>query len=198
MATCPNNHESDWPDYCSVCGAQMGTSTRPASPELPPKCPACDEPRHGLFCEKCGHDYNSPQTPPDTWTAIITTDRSYFESSPHASRVRPPASWPPRNIPLAGATVRIGRRSHSRAITPEIDLSYPPEDHAVSRDHAQLRAQPDGSWALYDHGSGNGTYLNGQPERIPTDCAAQITDGDYIHLGLWTRITFRRETTKPT
>ncbi len=87
--------------------------------------------------------------------------------------------------------MRIGRRSASRGITPEIDLANPPVDPGVSREHARLLAQPDGSWALVDEGSTNGTYVNGCSQRVPTKAPVPLADGDRVHLGVWTTITLR-------
>ena len=61
----------------------------------------------------------------------------------------------------------------------------------MSREHARLLAQPDGSWAVADEGSTNGTYLNGGTEQIPTNQQTPLTDGDRVHLGVWTAITLR-------
>ena len=54
-------------------------------------------------------------------------------------------------------------------ITPEIDLSGALEDLGVSRRDAVLMRQPDGTWALVDQGSANGTYLNYAPDPVPAN-----------------------------
>ncbi|MGH3899312.1 MAG: FHA domain-containing protein [Pseudonocardiaceae bacterium] len=89
--------------------------------------------------------------------------------------------------------MRIGRRSISRGIAPEIDLAFPPVDPGVSREHARLLAQPDGSWVLVDDGSTNGTYLNGDTKRLPAKAPVPLADGDRVHLGVWTTITLHRD-----
>jgi serine/threonine protein kinase len=127
-----------------------------------------------------------------TWTAVVTADRAYHDSvqvvsGPDAASTNFPAYCAKRRFPLSGTEVRIGRRSVSRHITPEIDLTGPPTDPGVSRLHAALIARPDGSWSVVDSGSPNGTLVNGseiQPgEPVP------LRDGDRIHLGAWTMIT---------
>jgi pSer/pThr/pTyr-binding forkhead associated (FHA) protein len=62
----------------------------------------------------------------------------------------------------------------------------------VSREHARLLAQPDGSWAVVDDGSENGTYLNGGATPIPIEQPIPLADGDQVHLGVWTTITLCR------
>jgi pSer/pThr/pTyr-binding forkhead associated (FHA) protein len=86
--------------------------------------------------------------------------------------------------------MRIGRRSPSRGLEPEIDLTGPPTDPGISRLHAVLIATPDGGWAVLDPGSANGTQLNGTD--LPTGLRAPLHDGDRINLGAWTTITVHR------
>jgi pSer/pThr/pTyr-binding forkhead associated (FHA) protein len=64
-------------------------------------------------------------------------------------------------------------------------------DPGVSRLHALLLPASDGSWAVLDPGSANGTLLNGR-EIAPGDLIP-LRDGDRINLGAWTAITLRRE-----
>ena len=126
------------------------------------------------------------------WTAVVTADRAYYDSvqaasGPEAASIGFPAGCAERRFRLSGTEVRIGRRSVSRGIEPEIDLTGPPLDTGVSRLHASLIAGPDGSWSVVDSGSPNGTLVNGseiQPgEPVP------LRDGDRIQLGAWTLIT---------
>ena len=86
--------------------------------------------------------------------------------------------------------MRIGRRSVSRGIDPEIDLTGPPADPGISRLHAVLIAAPDGGWAVLDPGSANGTLVNGT--EIPTGVEVPLHDGDRINVGGWTAITVHR------
>ena len=102
----------------------------------------------------------------------------------------PPAGLPERRIPLTGAEVRIGRRSVSRGIEPEIDLRRPARDPGVSRLHAKLVPGPDGGWTVVDLGTENGITVNGHD--VPSGNSVPLRPGDRIHLGAWTRITFTR------
>lgn len=189
MAICPQHHESEWSDYCSVCGSTMagpGGSTADAAQE---SCPTCWEPRDGPFCEECGHDFSAPD-PGAGWVAVVTADREYFDSGAYVDRTLFPESAPTVEVPLIAPLIRIGRRSASRGITPEIDLSEL-GDMGVSREHAELRRIPDGRWAVRDRRSANGTYVNGRSQPITDDESVPLTDGAVIQLGLWSRITLR-------
>ena len=101
-----------------------------------------------------------------------------------------PVPCPERRFQLAGTEVRIGRRSVSRHIEPEIDLTGPPADPGVSRLHAVLIAGPDRSWSVIDAGSPNGIMVNGKD--VPPGEAVPLRDGDRINLGVWTMITITR------
>jgi pSer/pThr/pTyr-binding forkhead associated (FHA) protein len=87
--------------------------------------------------------------------------------------------------------MRIGRRSASRGLAPEIDLSGPPADPGISRLHAVLIAVPAGHWAVLDPGSANGTLVNGA--EIALGEQVRLQDGDRINLGAWTAITVHRD-----
>jgi len=76
--------------------------------------------------------------------------------------------------PRSATTIRIGR-------TPDNDIALP--DLHVSRHHAELRRNPDGSWELVDVGSHGGTFVNGK--RITR---TMLTEQDIISIG---HATFR-------
>jgi O-antigen/teichoic acid export membrane protein len=130
-----------------------------------------------------------------TWTVVVDTDRTYYKRMWMAwSLYNLPGVFPvysnERRFVLAGNQMRIGRRSAARGSEPEIDLAGPPADPAVSRLHAVLIAAPDGTWAVLDPGSGNGTLLNGR--KLATGTPIPLRDGDRINLGAWTVLTVRR------
>jgi hypothetical protein len=87
-------------------------------------------------------------------------------------RLEPPG----RPVLLGSRQVRLGRR-------PECDL--PVLDPAVSRRHASLYRRA-GGWYLVDHGSTNGTFVNGRRVRGP----ARLANGDEIQLGRRVRLRF--------
>jgi hypothetical protein len=132
---------------------------------------------------------------PAVWTAVVSSDRDHYErvraaSGPDWAEVPFPAYCAERRFRLTGNQMRIGRRSVSRGLDPEIDLTGPPEDPGISRLHAVLIAGPDGSWAVLDPGSANGTLVNGN--EIPAGNQVPLHDGDRINLGAWTVITVHR------
>ncbi|AKJ13121.1 phosphopeptide-binding protein [Streptomyces incarnatus] len=140
-----------------------------------------------------------PQQPagPVTWTATIGPDRDYFmammqRSGPEAAGLNLPAYSPEQQRTLSGNQVTIGRRRHSTGDTPDIDLAVPPEDPGVSHQHAVLVQQPDGSWAVVDQNSTNGTTVNMSEEPIQPFVPVPLQDGDRVHVGAWTTITIRR------
>ncbi len=130
------------------------------------------------------------------WTAVVSADRAYYDSiqaagGPDAAHIEFPAYCPQRRFPLDRAEIRIGRHSASSGISPEIDLSVAPADPGISRLHAVLLRAADGSWAIVDPGSANGTLLNGA-ELAPGQ-VVPVRDGDRIHLGAWTELRLTRE-----
>ncbi|MBC9724500.1 FHA domain-containing protein [Streptomyces sp. TRM68367] len=143
-----------------------------------------------------GPGYGQPVTP-TTWTATIGPDRDYFmammqRSGPEAAGLNLPAYSPEQQRTLTGNQITIGRRRHSTGDTPDIDLSVPPEDPGVSHQHAVLVQQPDGSWAIVDQNSTNGTTVNGGEEPIQPFVPVPLQDGDQVHVGAWTTIRIRR------
>jgi pSer/pThr/pTyr-binding forkhead associated (FHA) protein len=133
--------------------------------------------------------------PQATWTAVVGADRAYYErvqavTGPEGSAVSFPSYYAERRFQLVGSQMRIGRRSVSRGLAPEIDLTGPPADPGISRLHAVLISTPDGNWAVLDPGSANGTLLNGS--EIGVGDQVPLHDGDRINLGAWTAITVHR------
>jgi hypothetical protein len=211
MTACPAGHDSAAADFCDVCGRPIGATglAEPVGSPVAPtpwpgeKCPICQRARTGQFCEGCGHDFDAAQelqaavaADGQAWTAVIRADRRYFDSMTEADgcETEPaefPVGLPERQLQLAGAQMQIGRSSRS-GIQPDIDLSGPPADTGVSRRHAVLLAEPDGTWVLMDQGSANGTLLNGL-EVTPNE-RAPLRDGDEISIGRWTVLTIRRLT----
>jgi pSer/pThr/pTyr-binding forkhead associated (FHA) protein len=120
-------------------------------------------------------------------------DRSYF-AKVEADGVDFPAQPPTRSFLLEKDRATIGRSSASRGIYPDIDLSGPPTDTGVSHRHAVLLRQAEGSWAILDPGSTNGTYLNDSSEAIPRHEPVPIVAGDQIHIGAWTTLTLHPAT----
>lgn len=133
---------------------------------------------------------------PGGWRVVVTADRAYYDrmraaAEPGAQDVPFPAFCPERRFGLRSAQVLIGRQSRSRGIEPDIDLTGPPEDPAVSHAHAVLVTQPGGGWAVVDLGSANGTYVNDGAIPIEENVPVPVADGDRIHVGAWSTLTLR-------
>ncbi|MFE9254652.1 FHA domain-containing protein [Streptomyces sp. NPDC006879] len=134
---------------------------------------------------------------PGSWYLTIAPDRDYFmammqRSGPEAAGLNLPAYSPEKQLPLSGSQITIGRRRNSTGASPDIDLSVPPEDPGVSHQHAVLVQQPDGSWAVVDQNSTNGTTINGGEESLQPYTPIPLREGDRVHVGAWTTITIRR------
>lgn len=126
--------------------------------------------------------------------AVVTADQEYYDGQVERGDIVeaefPFPRYPgERRFALDADRVRIGRASASRGIAVEIDLTGPPLDPAVSHLHAQLLRGPDGSWALVDLNSANGTRLNGAADLLPAETEVPVKAGDRIHLGVWTTLT---------
>lgn len=137
--------------------------------------------------------YGASAASSGAWWATVEADRSYYDRFSAGGPVDyPDQPPPPQSIPLLSATVSVGRRSRSRGTSPEIDLSGPPEDPAVSHKHASLVRQPDGSFSLVDNGSTNGTRLNDEEDPIEVNVARPLKSGDRIYVGAWSRVTIEQ------
>lgn len=182
-------------------------------------CPNCSAPKDGasIFCEDCGYDFvagmvpatrtpavgsspssvgsgvSAPTSAPVThragaWMIIVATDRAQFDRVADASVVFPVAVAD-RVVELTAERALIGRKSTSRNIHPEVDLSPTPEDVAVSRQHAEIVRAPDGTFSVTDLGSSNGTFLNGSSDPLAPNVAASLRNGDSVSVGAWTTLT---------
>lgn len=94
---------------------------------------------------------------------------------------------------LHGWQVTIGRGGSASGCALGIDLDAHSGDPAVSHMHAALLAQADGSWAVADLGSTNGTTLNGDTSPLASGTEVPLRSDDRIHMGAWTLITVRNE-----
>jgi hypothetical protein len=217
MPRCPRGHDTAAADYCDECGSPLSVLVSPAaasptSADDEPY-PECETVQTGQFCETCGRDHQVGATAeavkaqaasaPDAatatsngWLVVTWANRDYHDymiasASQFAEVVDIPDNYPKRHFVLNGSQLLIGRRSRSRGIEPDIDLTGPPEDPGISHSHALLVANPDGYWSLVDIESANGTYTysEGQYKRIEANQPVPLNDGDQIYLGAWTTLT---------
>jgi len=219
LAKVPGNRYSSCADFADALREALGldpydpsrsarppTAAVPARPPIAPTIPLtppsaarearqAGEAQPSALREARPRPASAPQpAAAATWTAVVSTDRAYFDSvsavnEQDTASISFPGDLPERRIPLTGAEVRIGRRSRSLGIEPEIDLIGPPLDPGVSRLHAKLVPAPDGGWTVIDLGT-NGITVNGQD--VPSGGSVPLRPGDNIHLGAWTKITITR------
>ncbi|GAB2969896.1 FHA domain-containing protein [Amycolatopsis acidiphila] len=209
MPVCPQGHDSADDEFCDVCGLAFEQAAPASVAERPAArpCPSCGAQLDGRFCEGCGADSLAapvavpaepePVAQTAAWSVVVSADERYFravkaEGGPDADPIQFPPFCPERRFRLAGAQIAIGRRSHTRGITPDIDLTGPPEDIGVSRLHALLVPADEG-WSVVDMNSANGTYLNYSRDGLKPNTPRPLAEGDRIHLGAWTTLTLHRE-----
>jgi FHA domain/Double zinc ribbon len=172
----------------------------PYSGSAPAVCPACGEPRDqadSRFCNNCRYDFLTHTSyaeeeigeAPDGYEPVegdIPTDHWELTAGVDLTLRGPddpmPTDLRERIFPVELDRSVIGRRVVGRE-QQEIAL----DDPGVSRRHAQVKRQPDGSLALLDLGSTNGTKINGIA--IEPNILVPLKDGDRITLGCWTHIT---------
>jgi FHA domain len=192
--------------FCEGCGYDFATGTRPAGAEPASAEPASAEPAGAdpagadrAGADPAGAGLAAAEADPAEagWTAVVTADRDHFDATVargglDAGDLSFPPYCPERSFPLSGEQIRIGRRSVSRGLAPEIDLTGPPLDPGVSHLQVLLLRRPDGSWQVVDPGSANGTLINDAANPIGTNVPVPVSDGDRIHVGAWTTITLRQ------
>jgi hypothetical protein len=166
----------------------------------PVLCPACGEPRDqadSRYCNNCRYDFlthtayaeDGDHHPFLTEAPDVATAGDHWELTAGVDlSLRGPDDPMPTDLrerifPVEQDRNTIGRRVNGREPQQEIAL----EDPGVSRRHAQIKRQPDGSLALLDLGSTNGTRINGIA--IEANILVPLKDGDRILLGCWTQIT---------
>lgn len=210
-APCPECQAPQSGRFCEVCGydfimAKLGgsgsspASTAPAATEPAATDPAVTAPASPAPVSTASVSTAPASTEPAStagaWGLTVRSDAAYHarmdaQREPDTESIPFPAFCPERRFVLAGTQALIGRRSRSRGIEPEIDLSGPPGDPAVSHAHALLIARPEGGWAVVDLESANGTYLNDGPDPIESNVPVALADGDRVHVGSWTTIAVR-------
>jgi uncharacterized Zn finger protein (UPF0148 family) len=111
---------------------------------------------------------------------VISVDRDKASSSVVDSEIKPDAVE--RVFPLDLDENLVGRRSTGKGIYPEIEINDP----GVSRRHLKFIKQADGSFAVLELGSANGTEFNGV--QLEPGVQTTVKDGDEFILGIWTTL----------
>jgi len=114
---------------------------------------------------------------------VIITDPSLAEDD--EMRQQCPQGMPELVFPLDLEENLVGRRSDTKKIYPEIDISDP----GVSHRQLKFIKQADGSLVALELGSANGTTLNGV--ELKPGLMTAIKAGDELLVGMWTRLQIR-------
>jgi hypothetical protein len=199
MFECPQHHQSESADYCSVCGTAIAP-VEPPQPAFDGKCPECQAARVSsdqLFCEICGYNFRTQQagkpvpavvepvakpveqSPAVRWDLVVSVDPNlYGEPNPDA-----PTDRPEQTFTLFDDENLLGRSA------PGVRLQIPiTHDAGLSRRHALFKRSPQGM-SIRDLGSANGTRLN-NVDLLP-GVETSLKDGDVLAVGAWTKITIR-------
>lgn len=103
-----------------------------------------------------------------------------------------PDHCPERSFPLGGREMLIGRRSRSRGIEPDVDLTGPPVDPGISHVHALLVANPGVGWSVVDLDSANGTRLNHEYRPIQANKPVPLRPvRGLTALSVWSPVAWR-------
>jgi hypothetical protein len=208
-AVCPECQSPQAGRFCEVCGydfimAKIGgvgaaptVPPEPSEPAVPSPAATPDETLPSAAVAGSSTSDAASAATASGWRLTVRSDADYHarmdaQREPDTEAIPFPAFCPERRFALSGTQALIGRRSRSRGIEPEIDLSGPPGDPAVSHAHALLVTQPDGTWAVVDLESANGTYVNDGVDPIESNAPIALADGDRVHVGSWTTITVQR------
>lgn len=144
-------------------------------------CARCGHP-NGVgsnYCSSCGFDLR--RSLEEKTTEMVVIDPAEFDvpAGSSATFVVKRGHRAGDRYLVQGELTTIGRH-------PESDIFL--DDVTVSRRHAEVRADADGSFAILDVGSLNGTYLN--RARIET---GRLSGGDEVQIGKF-KLVFLTET----
>ena len=178
--------------FCEVCGLDFETGRLPQAPVASP----AGDPDPAVAG-------SAPPPPPDApaigWDAVVTCDRSWWEHNAGAGGVADGVPYPdpepaPRRVVLRATSVLIGRTSGSAVA----DVDCGSADTGVSRRHARLTRNDDGTWSVTDLGSTNGTFLDDRTDRLAPQTATPFDPAGSIRLGAYTVIRLEPAPVAPT
>nr|WP_300150488.1 FHA domain-containing protein [Propionicimonas sp.] len=174
------------------------TTPEPAA-EPPPEQPSTTPPplpEEPSASEASRRAPQSPAEPPARpqveWVAELWIDPDWYAAQGSSDPL--PSPGLPDIVPLVKPSNLIGRVSHSRGIFPDVDCEL---DSGCSRRHAMLTT--DGTrWWIEDLDSANGTFVGAAAGPLPAmpipQGRVELTAGQRIYVGAWTRIVVRRAT----
>lgn len=153
-------------------------------------CPHCGKSsqRHEVLCYACGWLLYASQTENETQALAETNDLSHSndffgEETVLVLRARASSRAYEARPQCSDHEIVIGRSTPGSAVIPDIDLADQDGDKlGVSRLHLTLRYDAQyHTISVFDMGSANGTYINGQ--RLHTHEVRVLRDADELRLG---------------
>jgi hypothetical protein len=165
--------------FCEVCGLDFDTGRLPQAPVA---TPAADPARTVAGSPP-------PEPPGIGWDAVVSCDRQWWEHNAGAGGVADGVPYPdpepaPRRVRLPAPTSVIGRTSGSSVA----DVDCGSADTGVSRRHAQLTRNDDGTWSVTDLGSTNGTFVGDSTDRLAPQTATPFDPAGVLRIGAYTTI----------
>jgi hypothetical protein len=181
---CPECHTPRLtPDtrFCEVCRYDFIKQTAGGPPIVAagaaaaPAPPAVVDPAAAPF----GPAAAAPAPNGVKWDVVVAVDPN-LDTDPEPDLKAP--EDPERRIPLDKAENLIGRRDTTQPSVPDVR----PHDPSVSRRHAKLLVHADGTLAILDLESANGTFVNGV--QILAGVPHPIAESDVVTMGRWTSL----------
>lgn len=180
--------------YCEVCRFDFaaGVSNPPTPPATPAPVAATPSVTTAAPMVPIPPVVSAPPqpTPPPQPAAlavrlnvVVVTDPSLPDEE--EMRQKCPVGAPDLVFPLDLDENLLGRRSDNKKIYPDIDISDP----GISHRHLKFIRQDDGSFAVLELGSANGTRFNGAD--LKPGLMTPINVGDEMIVGMWTRLQIR-------
>ncbi len=168
------------------------------------KCPVCSYVNRvgEVFCTKCGSNLRTGTPPLSTKTLGEEASEEYQDvlevetidedsTSGRGTDVFPKGgslrleiegSPEPIHLSMSHREIVLGRRDPATGALPDVDMTpFAGYRMGVSRRHSQIRYADDDHLDVFDLGSSNGTFLNGQ--RLEAHYPYRLHDGDRVGLG---------------
>jgi hypothetical protein len=171
--------------------AQGPVSTAPSTPVTAVPTPVAD-PAAESATPDSAQPKPAPTRPRVDWVAELWIDPDWYAAQGSTDPM--PSAGLPDIVALVKENNLIGRVSHSKGIFPEIDCEL---DSGCSRRHAMVTTDWT-RWWIEDLNSANGTFVGGAAGPLPAmpipQGRVELTSGQRIYVGAWTRIVIRKAT----
>ena len=178
--TCGTDRPSTVARFCEVCRYDFANQ-KPGEPPVavvdPIIAPSSAQQAVGIAAAPAKP---AAVTSPTMWWDVVIAVDPHLDVEPDPD-AQPPQE-PERRMPLDLVENLIGRRNDAMGIVPEIR----PHDPGVSRRHAKILVRPDGTVAIVDLDSANGTFVN--DKQITAGVPQVLTSQDSVTMGRWTRL----------